>query len=168
MKYEIAYLSLSGNTEKLAYGIADELPSNETIITDLSNEELSGQAEICLLCFGADKGTVPVKIMDALDELENKTIMLFITSGIEPTEEYISSVENKVSPFLPDECDYRGMFMCRSKFPDNVLSAAKQKLAEEPDNRYARKILSDAETSANHPNKDDYKNAYRFITEHIG
>jgi hypothetical protein len=167
MKYEIAYLSLSGNTEKLAYGIADELPNDETIITDLSSETISSQADINLICFGVNKGTVPIKIMDALDELDGKTIMFFITGGMEPTEKYHDMIENKITPFLPDECDYRGMFMCRGKFPNSVLNAARQKLSEDSDNKYALKIVSDAEASAEHPNADDYTNACRFIGEQL-
>ena len=46
MKYEIAYLSTSGNTEKLAHGIADYLPVSETFVTDLRVEDVTGQAEI--------------------------------------------------------------------------------------------------------------------------
>jgi flavodoxin len=167
MKYEIAYISLSGNTEKLAYGLADKLPYGETIITDLSEEELSMQADIYLLCFGVNKGTVPIQIMEALDELSNKTIMLFVTCGMEPEEKYCDAIENKILPFLPDNCDYRGIFMCYGKFPDNVLTAANRKLADDPDNKYARKILSDNRLSANHPDEYDYENAYRFIMEHL-
>ena len=36
MKYEVAYISASGNTEKLAHGIADMLPEKDTFVTDLS------------------------------------------------------------------------------------------------------------------------------------
>lgn len=163
MKYEIAYVSLSGNTEKLAHGIADKFPVSETILTDLSCEELSLTADIYLLGFGVNKGTVPLKIMEALDELHNKTIMFFVTAGMEPELSYRDSVENKITPFLPDDCNYLGMFMCQGKFPDEVLRAARLKLEEEPDNKYAKRIILDDELSNVHPNEKDFENAYNFI-----
>lgn len=167
MKYEIAFVSLSGNTEKLAHGIADKMPVSETIVTDLSHEELSAVADIYLFGFGVNKGTMPLKIMEALDELHGKKIMFFMTCGMEPEKEYCDTVEKKLLPFLPDDCDYRGMFMCQGRFPDNVLQAAKRKLEEEPDNKYANKIILDDELSNNHPNETDYEKAYRFIMEHL-
>lgn len=167
MKYEIAYVSLSGNTEKLAHGIADKFPIQETFVTDLSHEELYENADVYLLGFGVNKGTIPLKIMETLEELHGKTIMFFITCGMEPELEYRDSIEKKILPFLPEECDYRGMFMCQGKFPDTVFAAAKRKLEAEPDNKYAQKIILDNELSNTHPNEKDYENAYRFIIEHL-
>ena len=50
MKYEIAYVSLSGNTEKVAHGIADRFPVKDTIVTDLTHEKcLKKRMCICLV-----------------------------------------------------------------------------------------------------------------------
>jgi len=78
MKYEIAYISQSGNTEKLAHGIADSLPHRDTFVTDLSCEEITGKADVYLVGFGLKKEAIPLKIMDVLEELEGKTILFFV------------------------------------------------------------------------------------------
>ena len=63
MKYEIAYISGSGNNEKLAHGIADSLPQTDTIVTDLSCEEITKQADVYLIGFGMKREAIPLKIM---------------------------------------------------------------------------------------------------------
>lgn len=168
MKFEIAFVSLSGNTEDLAHGIADNLPHDKTFVTDLSHEDITGKADVYLIGFGVNKGTVPLKIMEVLDELHGKTILFFITAGMEPTHEYRDAVERQILPFMPDDCDYKGMFMCHGKFPEQVLQAANNKLYEEPDNRFAKRILQEAELSNGHPNQTDYENASRFVREQLG
>ena len=52
MNYEIAYYSLSGNTEKLAYGIAKRLPENQAFLTNLQEEEVTLAADVYLVGFG--------------------------------------------------------------------------------------------------------------------
>ena len=121
MKYEIAYISISGNTERLAHGIADRLPQRKTIVTDLTTEEIMKKANVYLIGFGINKGAVPLKIMEVLEELHGKTILFFVTGGMEPLNEYRDAVERKIEPFLPDDCDYRGLFLCQGQFPDTVL-----------------------------------------------
>lgn len=167
MKFEIAYISQSGNTEKLAHGIADRFPPNRTFVTDLSYEKITGKADVYLIGFGVNKGTVPLKIMETLDELCGKTILFFITCGFEPTREYLESIERKVAVFLPDDCDYRGLFMCQGEFPNDVLQMAKAKLLNEPNNKVAKKVVDDAELSAGHPHSVDFENAYNFICKRL-
>jgi menaquinone-dependent protoporphyrinogen IX oxidase len=49
LNYEIAYYSLSGNTEKLAYGIAKRLPENQAFLTNLQEEEVTLAADVYLV-----------------------------------------------------------------------------------------------------------------------
>jgi hypothetical protein len=167
MQVEIAYVSLSGNTEKLAHELADKFPPEDTFVTDLSHEMITGTADTYLFGFGVNKGAVPLSIMDALDELHEKKIMFFVTCGMEPTEEYKETVEKRLLPFIPDDCIYCGLFMCRGKFPENVIRAVQNKLEEEPDNSYARRVLADAEGSSEHPSASDCEQAYSFISERL-
>jgi flavodoxin len=163
MRYEIAYVSKSGNTEHLAYGIADNLSDNRTVITDLASEKITGKAEIYLLGFGVNKGIIPISLIDTLEELHNKKVVFFVTSGIEPTEEYKHSIEKKVLPFLSDDCDYRGMFMCYGKWSEDILQKAKNMLITDPENQTMKKFLNETDNAANHPDKNDFAEAVRFI-----
>lgn len=163
MRYEIAYVSQSGNTEKLAYGIFDKLSDKTTMITDLSHEDITGKAEIYLLGFGVNKGTVPLSVMDALDELHGKKIIFFLTSGVEPTESYRKTIEKKLLPFIPDDCEYKGLFMCYGKWSENILRKVQEALDEEPGNQTAMKVLEESKKATSHPNEADFSEAVKFI-----
>lgn len=168
MKYEIAYLNLSGSAETMAYGIADHLPMEETIVTDLSYESLAGRADTCIIGFDITKTTIPFKIMDALDEAEGKRLLFCVTCGMKPSENYRAALEKELAPFLPDDCDYQGIFLCRGTFPEEMVDSAKTMLAENPDHPSAKRILQEAEESQGHPNQEDIENACRFIRERLG
>lgn len=72
LNYEIAYYSLSGNTEKLAYGIAKRLPENQAFLTNLQEEEVTLAADVYLVGFGINNGTVPLKVMERIEPAGRK------------------------------------------------------------------------------------------------
>lgn len=167
LNYEIAYYSLSGNTEKLAYGIAKRLPENQAFLTNLQEEEVTLAADVYLVGFGINNGTVPLKVMDALDRLAGKKIFLFVTCGIEPSEEYKRLIERKIEPFLPDECDYCGILLCRGQIAEEVLSKIQRQFAQQPDDPAIKKMISESKLSEGHPDETDAENAVRFIREKL-
>lgn len=157
MKYEIAYVSLSGNTEKLYHGIADSLPTQETLVTDIYHKEITKESDVHLIGFDVNKGTVSPKMMEVLDELHDKIVMFLVTCGMEPIREYRDTVEKKLLSFLPDDCEYLGMFMCQGKLPDTVLQASRNRLSEYPVNKSVRRILKESKPSHSHPTKPTIK-----------
>lgn len=168
MKYEIAYISKSGNTEKIAYGISYALPNSDTFVTNLDEEVVTGIADVNIICFGVNSGVLlPIDIMDTLDMLEGKTILFCVTAGFELDEKYIENIESIIIPFLPDVCNYEGLFVCQGQFPDEVIEMAKEKFEKEPENTYAKKVIKDSKISLNHPDENDIKNAVEFVKAHI-
>lgn len=111
--------------------------------------------------------TVPLKVMDALDRLAGKKIFLFVTCGIEPSEEYKRLIERKIEPFLPDECDYCGILLCRGQIAEEVLSKIQRQFAQQPDDPAIKKMISEAKLSEGHPDETDAENAVRFIREKL-
>ena len=83
MRYEIDYLSRSENTKKLADAVEKLFPVRDTEIIGLLHEEPTADADVYVIIFSFNKGTVPLKIMDMLDLLEGKTILFLVT--LEPT-----------------------------------------------------------------------------------
>lgn len=154
-------------TEKLAYGIAKRLPENQAFLTNLQEEEVTLAADVYLVGFGINNGTVPLKVMDALDRLAGKKIFLFVTCGIEPSEEYKRLIERKIEPFLPDECDYCGILLCRGQIAEEVLSKIQRQFAQQPDDPAIKKMISEAKLSEGHPDETDAENAVRFIREKL-
>lgn len=163
MKYEVAYYSISGNTASLAEEIADMLSDNGVRLTDLSCADVSEDADVYLIGFGINRGTVPLKIIDALEVAEGKTILLFVTCGMEPTDDYKSSIERKILPFLPDGCDYRGLFLCPGQFPDEVIRNAQEVLSNQPNSVSARSLLEHYQKTYGHPDEEDLDDLRDFI-----
>lgn len=168
MKYEVDYVSITGNTEKLVKAIALDLPPEDTKMVDLSSQQPSLDVDIYLVCFGLSKGNIPLKVMDLLEELEDKTLLLFITSAMEPGQESITLIERKLDPFMPLQCDYRGMFLCRGEFPQSVVDTAKRALEENPDDGYVQALLQNCMQTSGHPDRIDLQNARRFMREKLG
>lgn len=168
MKYQIAYTSDSGNSKKLALGIAQKFFDNEIEIVNLKEEEFTDEAEVYFICFGMNKGAVPYKILECVEKLENKTVMFLVTCGLEPREKHRVEIGRKILPFLPNSCTFRGIFMCRGEFPESVLTAAEEKIFENCENEYARVVLEDAQMSCGHPNQTDIDNAYCVIKNNLG
>lgn len=163
MKYEISYLSKSGNTAKLAEAIASMLPPEDTRIADLASGEASGGADISFVGFDVESGTIPLKIMDALDYAEGKTIALFATCGLIPTEEHKAAIERKIAPFLPDECDYRGLFLCAGQLPESTASVVEERLKTQPDNAEMKDYLKRHYQITGHPDAHDIKDLESFV-----
>jgi flavodoxin len=163
MHYEVAYLSNSGNTAALAERIPDLLPGETVHVTDLSQREARANADVYLVGFGVNRGTIPVKIMDALELAEGKTVLLFVTGGVEPTQEYQAAVERKILPFLPDDCDYRGLFLCAGQFPDAVVQNLQEVLRRQPDHAQARSLLEHHQKTLGHPNDSDVEHFRVFL-----
>jgi flavodoxin len=163
MNYEVAYLSHSGNTAILAQEIARLLSDEAVHLTDLSRGEPSQNADVYLVGFGVNRGRVPVKIMDVLESAEGKTILLFVTCGMEPTEAYKASVERKILPFLPDQCNYRGIFLCAGEFPDEVVRNLPELLRQQPDNPQAQLLAQHHQKTSGHPNAEDLAHLQTFL-----
>jgi hypothetical protein len=93
--------------------------------------------------------------------------MFFVTSGMKPTEEYKKAFENKLIPFISDDSDYRGLFMCYGRIHEKFIQKAQNLLYEDSENKAAKIIMSEAENAAEHPNKTDIENAVRFLKKHL-
>lgn len=163
MKYEIAYCSRSGNTALLAEEIAELLSAEEVNLTDLDIDTASDDADVYIIGYGVNRGSVPLNIMDALELAEGKELLLFVTSGIAPTEQYRLVLERKVKPFIPDDCIYHGLFLCAGRFPDEVISSAEKTLQSDPDNRQAQIILASHEVTKTSPNEEDIQSIREFV-----
>lgn len=167
MKYEVAFISQSGNTEKLAHGIADCLPHRDTYFTNLASEEITGMADIYILGFGMKKEAIPLKIMEVLEELEGKTVLFFVTASIKPTEEHIREIKRRLEPFMPTVCDYKGLYLCPGQVSDATLEKLKAILENDPDNAQAKEAYNVCSKTIGRPNREDIDDACDFIKEKL-
>lgn len=163
MKYEVVYLSKSGNTAALAQAIADMLPTESTRITDLAQSEASGGADVNFIGFEVNSETIPLKIMDALDYAEGRIVILFGTCSVIPTQDHKAIIERKIQPFLPDDCDYRGIFLCAGQLPEHAAELIKNQHQMQPDNPELNSYLKNHYETIGHPDAQDIENLQRFI-----
>lgn len=146
--------------------MADEMQSIlvDAELADLDKQEISDDADVYLLVFEITQAAIPLKIMEVLERLEGKIILCCITCGMALYENK-DSMEQKLLPFLPDECDYRGLFFCPGQVPDNVIETVQIVLDENPENQRAKVMLEAFHHSMNHPDADDLRELRRFIQE---
>ena len=102
--------------------------------------------------------------MDVLENLEGKTILCCVTCGM-ALRESKDSIEHNLLPFLPDECDYRGLFFCPGQIPASVMETVQTALDENPENQQAKVMLEAFQHSMNHPDTEDLRDLRRFIQE---
>lgn len=163
MKYEVAYLSNSGNTQRLAYEIAGVLAFEGVQMTDLNCQEVSGDADVYFIGFGISGDAIPLKVMEALEAAEGKEIFLFATCGMAPSENCRASIERRVLPFLPDDCMYKGLFLCAGQFSDEIIRHVEEMLQEHPESVHATTILENQKLTDGHPNEEDFQQLREFI-----
>ena len=102
--------------------------------------------------------------MDILENLEGKTILCFVACGMALFEKK-ENVEHNLLPFLPDECDYRGLFFCPGQIPSSVMDTIQEALDENPENKQAQAMLEAFQHAKNHPDAEDFRELRRFIQE---
>ena len=163
MKHEDAYFSKFGNAAVLAKAIASMLPVENTKLTDVVQSEMSGGADINFIGFDVNDGPVPLRIMDAFDYAEDKVLILFATCWMMPLEHIRAAVERKLQPFLPDSCDYRGLFLCAGQAPENMIDNLETQFKTHPDNTEIKSAFGNRQKTIGHPSEQDIERPQRFV-----
>lgn len=163
MKYQVAYYSRTGNSEKLAKGIMNTFTPQDATLVDLAKEDVSRDANTYILCFGMVKGEIPIRIIDALDRLDGKTVLFLVTCGRVPSDDYRRYIMQRIDPFLPDNCESLDLYLCSGAFSKELYDHAVEKLRLDPENTHARAAVERYEAVAGHPDEDDIVNANMFL-----
>ena len=88
MKYVVMYQSKSGNTEKIAEEIYQNLPEWDTDIYDIDKGGEIPLAEVYFIGFGVQRGTCSMEIINLFEKIKGGKIALFATCGSCPTDHY--------------------------------------------------------------------------------
>ncbi len=77
--------------------------------------------------------------------------------------EYYKSIEQKVNVWIPDDCEYLGMFLCQGKMPMKVRENY-EIAREDPRQEFCRKkLLHNFDEALFHPNDGDLADARVFV-----
>lgn len=161
MKYAVIYISETGNTEELAKNIYVSLPGNDKTIMDAGKITELPEADFYFIGFPVKNRICSIEIMNILEQLENVKVALFASCGLPANEKYKQYIENAVSPWINDETDYRGLYLCQGKASEKfreILETKTNYSSEELD----RIMISE------HPNDDDINRLYEFVDSVIG
>lgn len=163
MQYQISYYSPNGHAEILVNAFCQMLP-RDTHVSNLE-EEMTPCADIQLVGFdigGSNLDAIPFKVMEYLEQLEGKTILLFATVPFAPNDYVRSRVDHAVMPFLPDECDYLGLYLCSAQPPATLIAELKNVISHHPENGRAKHWLEQCEKAVGHPDRSDVQKACQF------
>lgn len=162
MDYMVVYSSRTGNTKQIAKEIFGALPG---MSKDMQNiEEYSGKdADTFFVGFWANRGTCDMSVIDLISDLHGKKIALFGTCGFGGDEEYYKTIEQKVSVFIPDDCEYLGIFMCQGKMPMQVRKKYEISMEDQKQEAWRKKMLQNFDEALFHPNETDFEHARAFV-----
>ncbi len=162
MNIQIVYYSKTGNTAKLAHTLSNALPANCRLI-DISKELPTLDADAYLIGFGVQRGACPFVLLDWLEELQGKPILLFATGGLATFQDYRKKLESLVIPFLPDECQYHGLFLCQGRISEEGYDYFKSCLSNPADERAQQNLQQLYEFSQGHPNRQEIEEICHFV-----
>lgn len=162
MDYMVVYSSKTGNTKQIATEIFSALPG---MSKDMQNiEEYNGKdADVFFVGFWTNRGSCDMSVIDLISELEGKKIALFGTCGFGGDEEYYKSIEQKVSVWIPDDCEYLGTFMCQGKMPMQVRKKYEISMEDQKQEAWRKRMLQNFDEALLHPDETDFEHARAFV-----
>lgn len=113
MKYAVIYQSKSGNTKLLAEQIYRTLDTETKEIMDIDKISLIPEADVYLVGFGIHNHMCSIDVLDIIEQITDGKIALFATCGYAPTDQYKANLQKYMEPWLPDDAEYLGMFLCQ-------------------------------------------------------
>jgi flavodoxin len=159
MEYAVIYYSESGNTQMLAEQIYEAIESDDKALINLSEQEDIPGANMYFVGFPIHQKNCSLKIVDAFEQMEAGSLVLFATCGLTPTDNYRQKLEDAISVWLPDGVDYLGMFLCQGSTDEKQ----KAKFYEE-NPKYREKLEGMFREGDNHPNSDDLENVSQYVS----
>lgn len=168
MKYEIVYESRSGNTRAIAEAMMAVLPPASATLVDINAGTPSKNADVYCIGYGVHSSICSLKLLDFMELLNGKTILLFATCGLEPTDAYRKLLERNIGPFLPDQCDYRGMFLCQGAISEDGVTMLQKHIEKSGNADQLQQLDGLVCRAQTHPDFDDLDAAGKFVKTALG
>lgn len=160
MKIGIIYSSVTGNTKKIAVALHKNLNNSELI--KAKNDINLNEYDILILGYWVNKGTANLKIKNLVENLSNKKIAVFGTSGQYPNSKRAIKYKKRVKKLVENENIYLGGYICQGKIKEERtkkrLEIPKGESHYLDEKGYKRHL-----ESRNHPNMEDINAAILWI-----
>lgn len=169
MRYQISYYSPMSHAERLADAFSRFLPMDTAVVNLREESVICG--DVHLVGFevdGKNAGAIPYKVMEFVEQLEGKTLFLFTTSPLFTSEKMRQRNENTMRAFLPNDCDYRGLYMCPGQASEQMIHDLEEVVELYPDEEWASVWLTQCHNSYGHPGQEDILQGCRVMLEALG
>ncbi|MDD2973283.1 MAG: flavodoxin family protein [Lachnospiraceae bacterium] len=162
MKYQVIYISKTGNTEKIAKKIFEVLPGMEKDIMRFDPGMEIGDADVVWVGFCVNRGTCSMDLLDYLSELHEKKIVLFGTCGMGSDASYYKRIMDEIVAWIPDDSECLGTFMCQGKMPMSIREKYESMLGNGNDGQL-QALIRNFDEALLRPDKDDLKHTAEFV-----
>ncbi|GHV96162.1 flavodoxin [Spirochaetia bacterium] len=152
----VVYSSKTGNTRKVAEGIASGLGERgfSARIVPVEDKPQPAGGEVVLLGFWVDKGSADKKALAYLKSLQGRQIGLFGTLGAYPDSDHAKKSAQKVEELAAKKNTCLGSFMCQGKIDPKLIEMFKKIPAGFPHSMDEERRKRHEE-AAKHPNDAD-------------
>lgn len=161
MKSLIIYSSLSGNTEKIAMAIKDEVEDCEIISAKDFRPQMITNFDVFYIGYWVDKGDCDMKSRGILESLNQQNIVLFGTLGAAENTAYYNLIKTYVEEHAKHQ-HILGHFLCQGKVSDTLIERYKEMLKKNPDDEHMKQQVANYENGKSHPDEMDIINAKEF------
>ncbi|MBR4067002.1 MAG: hypothetical protein IKK08_00075 [Clostridia bacterium] len=163
MKYEIVYISTSGCTKKVAQALAEAVSPQPCRLINFEMETPSDDADVYLVGFCVRHGACPYALLEWMETLEDKKVMLFATGGLAAVDGYQKRIEAVAASFLSDSCEYLGMHLCQGEISPEGYTHFRSCLSDSGDEGALQNIRQLYAYSQGHPNTQELQDACNFM-----
>lgn len=172
MRYQVVFVSRTGNTKKVAMAIYNGISSSLKDIVDLEEKDNHiEEADVYFVGFWVNRGSASLDILEYLGTLEGKKIALFGTCGFGNDKAYEKKIEQQVTAWLPENVQYLGAFFSQGKMGASVRKKYEQMREQPGMEAMADKMIRNYDEGLLHPDYTDLETARQFakkISEEIG
>ncbi len=158
MKILITCSSQTGNTQKLADAVNEQLGGDKTFCTISEAPEPDGY-DLIVLGFWLQAGKPDPKSSKFLEKIGKNKLFLFATHGAAADSAHAVNAMKQAGALAP-EATVLGTFNCPGQVNPKVLEKVKAKDPQPP-------WLSDADDAVGHPDADDIENLTEVVRSRL-
>lgn len=164
MSIAIIYSSNTGNTEKVAEAIRQELKDKDIVYFGKPTEEIP-DADIYLLGSWTDKGDTAANMTECIQKIKNKKIAFFGTAGYGGSEEYYKTLFERVKKKIDPSNQILGSYYCQGKMPIQVRERYVKMMTQNPEDRNLQVNITNFDEALSHPDETDLQRAKEWIRD---
>lgn len=162
MKSLVVYASITGNTEKIANAIYDEIATEKQIVKLPSENIPIEDYDVIFVGYWVNRGTCSLPVQAFLQTIHGKKVAIFGTMGARTDGSYGEDISQTVMNILPKDNTLLGHFICQGKLQLALKKQYEESLRQDPNDIHVITQLNNYEASLTHPDSVDTRQAAIF------